>query len=255
MEFTEIFTSEFVSTVLGLFLGFIIKYSYDTFKEYRLNRPIKNFFRSGKGKMVIVHSTVFDEDRDAYDYPACDSKVIRIISSKLNDIGMTEGKNFIVTSDVDLLKKKSEYEEILSKNDLVLICSPKRNAITKIALEKISNLRYKPILEGRENFLFIQDSLKAIDLISTEDRTNYQSDNNEMIDYGIILSTSSPFNFEKKLVVIYGNHGEGTLGAAEYLMDEGNVKLLLKRKTQSKIEELVISKFIEPDIVSTKILS
>ena len=250
----EMFTSELISSLIGLVIGFVFKYLIDKVKEAIRNKPINLFFRSPKSKLLIIHSAIFDKDRNAYDYPACDTKAARLIASRLTKIGLNEGKDFRVVADADLLKDKSNYERMLKENDLIVLCSPKRNYITKMVLENLNNLRYQPVYDEQKKLNYIKDRLNNVDLISSEDKSERHF-NLECIDYGLLISAPNPFNVSKRVVIISGNHGEGTLGVAEYIQSDENVKKLLSREEQKKIEELIVVKYCEPEIISTKIMA
>jgi hypothetical protein len=254
MNIKEIFTSELISSIFGLILGFLGKLTYDKIVEVLQNKPIKKFFKTKNGGVIIIHSAIFDQERNAYDYPACDTKVARLVASSLNRIGLKEDTSFEITTDNDLVNNNPSFEDKLKQNDLILICSPKRNKITKLAIEKMNYLRYTPLYDNQANLNFIRDNLKKVDLISSEDRKK-ENLSDDQIDYGLLISANNPFNIHKRIVIISGNHGEGTLGVAEFLSSDENIRKLLKREEQGKIEELFVVKYREPEIISAKIMS
>lgn len=81
-------------------------------------------------------------------------------------------------------------------------------------------------------------------LISEIDYVTNNKNIKTIVDYGLIKVISNPFNEEKRIIILAGIHGAGTLGAALYVSEINKLKELFNRKINEEegIEEVVIAK-------------
>lgn len=58
-------------------------------------------------------------------------------------------------------------------------------------------------------------------------------------DYGLLASLPSPNNYTRRLVILAGIHGTGTVGAAQFLAMDGELLKLATRRKDQVVSEVV----------------
>ncbi len=108
--------------------------------------------------------------------------------------------------------------------NLVLICSPKSNPITKKYLDKITNstpLKWT-IEEDKNGQMYIDKHPGRRPSPSYEQESNNGEECNDVDtsrfdDIALVVRANNPFKAGKKVLIIAGMRGIGTWGAAKYL--------------------------------------
>jgi hypothetical protein len=206
-------------------------------RQRALNRSIGEFFGPPGGKIVIVHSAIFDEAEQAYNYPATDTRAARILAGLFEDVKLQEGVDFIILPD-----RQVGSEDLLWVNNIVLLCGPARNSCFRVVAPTVDDMRYKMEVtpDGRGNLLM--DSLRGTRILSSrqqelESIANNASNTN--FDYGLIASIPNFRNIEKRVVILAGIHGTGTVGAAQFVASLENLKTLNGRRDRELVCEIV----------------
>jgi hypothetical protein len=143
-----------------------------------------------------------------------------LLTNLFESVGLKEGVNFKISPDI-----MYENSHSLRDKDLVLLCGPARNHI----LHELGDLHMRYSMKvANDGSNILEDTFRGSQQMLTS-RELPPSSNSEKFDYGIIASLPNPINHERKLVVLAGVHGTGTVGATEFVTTgEG---LLNLRKT------------------------
>ena len=244
MELFAGIAEELIAGSIGTVLGYSFKYSHDKYKKKWLQKNIREFFNISASSIVIVHSAIFDESRCAYNFPSCDSRSSRIISKLFESVKMTEGQDFSITYADQFVNNNQTVKKEIWENDLILLCSPKRNPVTGVVIESIPNARYKLFVDENTNETIIFDNERNERLVSSRDNNAYDNtDNHQGYDFGLILNMKNPHNILKSITILAGIHGAGTLGAAMFLSDPNNLSELNKRRNNGIIQEIVRAEY------------
>lgn len=249
MQFFRSVSEELVAGLIGTALGFIGKFGLDWFVRRRKERITLNFFGFPKGKILIIHSALFDSSRDAYNYPSCDMISARRIANMLEEVGKKEGLDFSIAPESDFLTRQGTIDPEVLKFNLILLGGPKRNKATKIVLEKAAKLRYMMSQdETGENRIY--DSVTQYALIPSRDRRDHlpdavEGDESDLFafDYGLIMSTPNPLHMDRGVLLVAGIHGPGTVGAATFLADKGHLAEMAKRRVGGVMQQVVCAKY------------
>jgi len=237
--------SGIIGTIIGALLGYLGKASVDSYRIKKRNKFVVDFFGlKNKKKTRIVHSVIFDNIRNAYAFPMCDAKVTSIVVGLLESIGLREGEDFAVNSDIDLIKPDGEFKAEVMEDNLILICGPKRNKLTAKMLNRLPKIHYELSESSDKSRNIIYDIVRNSELISTQDSGNV-STSGTLIghDFGLIVSASDQVNMNRNIVVLAGIHGSGTLGAGIFIEKLDNIRELCGRRKQGLIQEVVVANY------------
>jgi hypothetical protein len=228
-----------VTGLVGLAVGAIIQWLGLRYWNYRQARPIVKLFGLQSGPVRVVHSSIFDKERDAYNYPAADSQASRILAVLLSRAHRREGVGLTVSADVELIKG-GHVDPALWKENLILLCGPKRNPLVKDALANLpQNLKYTMSVDPATGRTMLRDNNRGHWLSSSTDDKAAGNTPNGNYDYGLILSVQNAFHEGATVTILAGLHGTGTLGCAAFLKDIQNIKKLLDRRDNGIICEVV----------------
>ncbi|WP_157978288.1 MULTISPECIES: hypothetical protein [Nocardia] len=197
--------------------------------ERKLGKSFREFFGSA-GPYMIVHSAIFDAPEQAYNYPATDTHAARALATLFESLGLKEGAEFSIHPD-----RRVSSNDDLWNNNLVLVCGPARNSVLRQISERIE-MRYSITAENDDNILV--DSFRNPGRLRSS-REAPPGEVNGNFDYGLIASISSPRNPARKLVILAGIHGTGTLGAAQFVSDGDNLSKLNQRRSQGSVSEVI----------------
>ncbi|GIF48952.1 hypothetical protein DFJ67_2656 [Asanoa ferruginea] len=191
---------------------------------------VKEFFGL-PGKVLIVHSAVFDPPEQAWNYPATDTKAARALATILEASGMREGVDFSVLPD-----RRVDIDDELWRNNLVLLCGPARNAVLAHLTPSLSmSMRYTMTVDDeQENVL--TDHERETRMLSSREAGAGTIGN---YDYGLIASLPNPRQPQRRVVLLAGIHGTGTVGAAGFVTDAGNLRTLNGRRADGIVSEVV----------------
>lgn len=245
-----------ISGIIGALAGYVLARLIDSFRQIRRNKIIQDFFGlrgkdQGSEQVTIVHSALFDTSRNALSFPACDMKAANLIASLLRQIGFQEGENFSIFSDLEL-RSSDSFRSRLREN-LVLICSPKRNSLTAELLSRSPKLRYDLYFDEQSGENVLLDNERCTPFLSSRDdpRNKNQRPDKEGYDFALICSMPNPFNLERKAIILGGIHGSGTLGAAKFLSFGKNLERLISRRRGGIIQEVAIARYArDPEIIT-----
>ena len=255
------FTNSFFDKVFSGFIGFIVgitcMYLYKKIKEFLRRRKLTMLFGGKKGKFYIVHSAIFDDERQAYDYPACDTTAARYVSSILSSCGFTEEKDYFILPDTMCKNESGHFKSEIIQENLVCICSPKRNNLTNETLGKANFLNYKFVYSEKYNHqIFINSRTPELEYASSRDNGFISKIDGSEYDYAYIASFPNPNNHERRVFMFFGIHGAGTKGAAKFILKKENrakLEKLLDRRVAETLIKIVYSgkdeKIISEDLI------
>ncbi|MDG4822485.1 hypothetical protein O7635_11555 [Asanoa sp. WMMD1127] len=192
------------------------------------DESVRKFFGT-PARVIIIHSAVFDEPEQAWNYPATDTKAARALATLLEAAGMHEGVDFTVVPD-----RSVAINAELWRNNLVLLCGPARNAVLDEIAPSLS-MRYTMTV-GADGRNVLTDHERETRMLSSREGG---SPNNSNYDYGLIASLPNPRQPLRRVVVLAGIHGTGTVGASGFVTDPGNLKTLNDRATDGIVSEVV----------------
>lgn len=229
----------FLNIIGGLIATAIFVIGLESIRRWKGKRPYWKIHKFSKDEPVIVvfpgrksdpcagglfkDKLVTFEDMLAVNYV---ERLLTLSAWKDNAIQMREAHSFgkIDTHD--------------SAKNLVLICSPRSNPVTKTYLDLINeNVRLKWSFEEDSNmhlYINTDDGKWSSASYSQEDniRTSGKSvEESTLDDMAIIIRSTNPMNPKTKVLIIAGIRGIGTWGSAKYLRQ--NAKELIK-KTKGK---------------------
>jgi hypothetical protein len=227
---------------IGTFLGFLAKLGFDKYRKDRRNKPVIDFFNLQNRKIAVIHSAIFDKERGVYNYPASDTRAIRIITNSLESADLKEGKDFIVSPDVNFLNPDGTVNPKVMDYDLILMCAPKRNKITEEILSRCPKLRYRMTFDTETNRNLLYDTSTNNYFVASRDLPN-NSDKNNGYDFGLIMSTPNPSNLNRNVIILAGIHGAGTIGTALAVSDTNKLKELCSKKVGGIMQSVVRAEF------------
>jgi hypothetical protein len=198
-------------------------------RERARDAAVKEFFGL-PGKVIIVHSAVFDPPEQAWNYPATDTKAARALATVLESSGMREGVDFSVMPD-----RRVTIDDALWRNNLVLLCGPARNAVLEHLAPALSMRYTMSVDDAGRNVLTDRD--RDSRMLSSREAG---SSNSGHYDFGLIASLPSPRQPQRRVVLLAGIHGTGTVGAASFVTDVGNLRTLNgRRRTDGVVSEVI----------------
>ena len=209
-------------------------------RRTRRVRAFRDFFGTS-GHLLVIHSAVLDElstDNDAsavghsvYNYPATDIRATRFLARLFESVGLKEGVDFSILPDI----KVKNYQDLWGK-DLVLLCGPARNGVMR---DLSSAIRMRYMMEVGENGSNVLRDMHrgGQQMLASRELTRPTNDGN--FDYGLLASLPNPNNHSRRLVILAGVHGTGTVGAAQFLAIEEELLKLATRRTDQVVSEVV----------------
>lgn len=248
MPFLGSLFTEVLAGLIGTSLGFMLKIGIDRYRALRRNKHIVEFFKPDSGKIAIIHSSIYDIDRKAYNVPASDTVSVRKLSSMLENAGYSEGKEFFIAPDIDFLTDDGDIHPKAMNYNLILTCAPKRNKVTEHILEHSASLRYQMTTdpETNENLLFdtrVEQYLRSSrDIVHTHDTESHTI---RGYDFGLIVSMPNPIKRIHNVVILAGIHGAGTIGCSMLVTDTEQLKELCRRRRGNIIAEIVRAEFVD----------
>jgi hypothetical protein len=137
----------------------------------------------------------------------------------------------------NLFMSTDQWNHRLDDNDLLLLGSPKTNAITGRFLRKIKN--YQPVIQSGSNIYWREKG-------KWEERFGKVTNGMVETDFGLIVRANNPFAAESiceehTVVLFSGSHTYGTAAAAEYFVGSVQKKLTYKTLKRKNISVLVSS--------------
>jgi hypothetical protein len=219
-------------------------------RRRRLGKDARDFFGT-EGKIMLIHSAVVDDlpavaggaPEKAYNYPATDIRAARNLARFFESYGLREGKerDFVIVPDFEVT-----IDDALWDHNLVLLCGPARNAVYR-TLSPSLDMRYTMTLspvDAERNVL--TDHHRQEHLQSSRERGLPPSVG--CFDYGLVVSTPSPRNTARRLVLLAGIHGTGTVAAAQFVSTASELKNLNGRRSSADtVCEVVQAMYLAAD--------
>jgi hypothetical protein len=238
--FFDSVTGNVITGIIALPIGAAAQagYSYGT-ARFR-SRPTVDLFGIKTGPVTIIHSTIFDSARVAYNYPSADARSSRGLARLLSDAHRREDHDFFVRADVDVIKSQ-RVDPSLWRGNLILLCGPKRNPVVAEALSRLppSRLKYTMSVDTDTNLTVLRDNVRNHWLRSSLEEAQLGHATDDKYDYGLILSVRNPFHSNTTVTILAGLHGTGTIGCVDFLNDRKNVRKLLQKRDNGVICEVV----------------
>ena len=201
-------------------------------REKATHRAVREFFGL-PGAILVVHSAIFDADEQAFNYPATDTRAARALAQLFESVGLREGVDFTVHPD-----RRVPLDDSTWSCNLVLLCGPARNAVLAEIGPALS-MRYTMTAEtvgGRCRNVLTDHRRNERLRSSREGRTDIPPSG---YDWGLVASLPNPRNPARRVVILAGIHGTGTVGAAEFVTDRSNLKLLNGRRRLATVSEVL----------------
>lgn len=239
------------STVYGLSLnllaaviGWLAATSFAALRRLwqrrRRARAFRDFFGTS-GHLLVIHSAVLDElstDNNAsvaghsvYNYPATDIRAARFLVRLFESVGLKEGANFNILPDI---RVKSDHA--LWDKDIVLLCGPARN---RVLGELSPAIRMRYTMEADQyGSNILRDMLRGGQQMLASRELAQPTDDGDF-DYGLVASLPNPNNHSRQLVILAGIHGTGTVGAAQFLATDGELRKIAMRRKDHVVSEVV----------------
>jgi hypothetical protein len=234
-------------------IGWLARIGYVMLRrQWQRRQRIRAFydFFGTSGRLVVIHSAVLDQpsagavatavDHPVYNYPGTDIRASRLLVRLFESVGMKEGNDgFTIKPDIQVKTDSNLWDK-----DLVLLCGPARNHIFH-DLCPIIKMRYT-MEDNEEGSNVLKDTLRGHQqLLASRELPPSTSDGN--FDYGLLASLPNPNNHSRRIVILAGIHGTGTVGAAEFLTTGRELQSLVKRRQNQVISE-VVQAFYDGDI-------
>jgi hypothetical protein len=222
-------------------IGWVAAVSFAVLRRrWRRGRRVRAFqeFFGTSGKILVIHSAVLDPpsaesdvEYPVYNYPATDIRSTRLLAALFESIGLKEGVDFNILPDI-----KVKADDNLWDRDLVLLCGPARNHVFR-ELNSALRMRYSMELD-QSGANVLRDTLRGGQQMLTS-RELPQPLNGGHFDYGIVASLPNPNNHNRKIVVLAGVHGTGTVGATKFLTQDDELQNLVMSQKGRVVCELV----------------
>lgn len=209
-------------------------------QQRRRVRAFGNFFGTS-GHLLVIHSAVLDKlstDKDGsvagnsvYNYPATDIRAARFLVRLFESVGLEEGANFDVLPDIRVKSERALWDK-----DIVLLCGPARNHVLR-DLGPAIRLRYTmEVDQSGSNVL--KDTLRGGQQMLAS-RELAQPTEDDDFDYGLVASLPNPNNHCRQLVILAGIHGTGTVGAAQFVTRDGELRKMAMQRKDGVVSEVV----------------
>ena len=230
---------EFVLLLFVSLVGYSARVAQEQFRAWWQRRTLGQFFGLPDATVTIVHGAIYDRERQALNYAAADPRSARAIASLFNRFHMREGKDFEIVSEADPREDQEGKEvEVLSNSDVsqyeglwdrnvVLIGGPRRNPVLDSVLPHLTALPFEMKFDRTTRQTLLTDVHRHQQLKGSRDNPEHK--NGGTYDYGLIASVPNPRNPMRRLVIVAGIHGIGTVGAAQFVAQVDNLKTLKRR--------------------------
>jgi hypothetical protein len=214
----------------------------------RRRNAFYDFFGSS-GHLLVIHSAVLDQPDPnstdvpagypAYNYPATDIKATRLLVRLFESVGLKEGNDFTIMPDIQV-----KIDDPLWDNDIVLLCGPARNHVFR-ELCPVIRMRYTMEIDAHGSNV-LRDTIRGgQQLFTSRELTQPKSEGD--FDYGLLASLPNPHNQSRRVVILAGIHGTGTVGAAQFLSIGKGLQEVSKKRCGHVVSELVKASY-EGDI-------
>jgi hypothetical protein len=225
-------------------IGWIASIAFIAMKRQWIRIQRRNafcdFFGSS-GRLLVIHSAVLDQpssksadapvDYPAYNYPATDIKATRLLVRLFESAGLKEGNSFTILPDI-----RVKIDDSLWDNDIVLLCGPARNHVFR-ELFPVIRMRYTMEIDAHGSNV-LRDTLRGGQrLLASRELPQPTSEGD--FDYGLLASLPNPHNQSRRVVILAGIHGTGTVGAAQFLSIGKGLQEVSKRRCSHVVSELV----------------
>ncbi|MGC4982594.1 hypothetical protein ACLQ18_18490 [Streptomyces sp. DT193] len=233
-----------LSAGIGATAAYTTQRARAAMREKALEKNIGGFFGNPRGKILVVHSSIFDESEHAFNYPATDTRATRILAKLFEQVHLREGVDFFILPD-----REVEGDSALRENHIVALCGPARNECFRKFTPIPTSVRYgmEENPNGRGNVL--TDRLRHTRLYSSrQEVSELGAGSDSHFDYGLIASLPNHLNLSRRLILLAGVHGTGTVGAAQFVANLENLKLLHNRRTGDVFCEVVRVNYRDSDI-------
>jgi hypothetical protein len=219
-------------------LGYSLRYVQERLKIRTHRRNIESLLGLTDRHVYVVHSAIFDTQRQAFNFPSCDARAARAVAHLLEKAGRVEGENFDVVSaeEFELLNGSIETGPAV---DVIAICGPKRNAVVASVLAKAAALRYRLNVDTDGRSVLFDHEVGANIIGSNNVNVDGLVMMGPGIDFGVFQSMPNPFNHSQRVTILAGRRGAGTAGVAQMLADPSNIAEICKRRKGDTVEELV----------------
>jgi hypothetical protein len=225
-------------------IGWMASVAFAAIKRQWIHSRRRNafcdFFGSS-GHLVVIHSAVLDEPSSnsagvsagypVYNYPATDIRATRLLVRLFESVGLKEGNGFTILPDI-----RVKIDDSLWDNDIVLLCGPARNHVFR-ELCPVIKMRYTMEVDVHGANV-LRDTLRGgQQLLASRELTQPTSEGD--FDYGLLASLPNPYNQSRRLVVLAGIHGTGTVGAAQFLSSGKGLQEISQRRRNHVVSELL----------------
>jgi hypothetical protein len=230
-----------VAALVGAVVMYLSVQIRQKIHQHAFGRAVRLFFGT-PGKIIIIHSAILDtsDGPPSYNYPATDARAARTLVALFKSVGLREGVDFTVHPD------RSDRQLPLDKLwdfNIVLLCGPARNTIfAKVA--ELLPMRYAMTV-GSDGGNALVDRSRRQQLQSSRQRNKPTA---SPYDYGLVASLPNPNNPSRRLVILAGIHGTGTVGAAEFVSDLSSLRILNDRRSRETISEVVRVDYSNDDL-------
>jgi hypothetical protein len=214
-------------------------------REKSTTRAFRNVFGPRPARIRIIHSSVFDDDENAYNYPATDTRAARHLAQFFESMRLREGADFVIEPD-----RRVHVGETLWNDNIVLLCGPARNELCLDLITR-STVRHKLLLSDAKKMNVLIDE-KIPDAQYLASRELPPEMNSESFDYGLIASFPNPYNSLRRIVVLAGIHGTGTVGAVEFICHPENLEYINQRLTNGQVSKVVKVHYENGDVETPK---
>jgi len=242
VDIVSVVVEQFLGWLIAATVGVGVKTAWDRLRRRHANRGIAQLMGPGPAPVVVVGSSILDEKRSDYLWPACDWRAAMRVGDLLRSIGEEEGEGFSFQADNQFVTVSDPAPEDVSRaakgKNLVLLGGPKHNSITRMVLETAkAYLRYQYRQDTEDGPWYLYDTVVAGRIELEED---------DEADRGLLVSLPSPFDPDRRVLVLAGVHGSGTLGAAQILTDPRMRDALLASRMANHVIETVVAVHYEP---------
>lgn len=225
-------------------VAWLVSIGFNKFKQKRAHsrrfRAFCDFFGSSD-HLLVIHSAVLDGptanavgvpvDYPVYNYPATDIRATRLLVGLFESVGLKEGNGFTILPDI-----RVKTDNALWDSDIVLLCGPARNHVFR-DLCPVIRMRYTMEVDTG-GFNVLRDTLRGgQQLLASRELPQPTSEGD--FDYGLLASLPNPHNPSRRVVILAGIHGTGTVGAAQFLAEDKRLQEVSRKRRNYIVSELV----------------
>jgi hypothetical protein len=225
-------------------IGWLASIAFNVLKRQRIrSRRFLAFcdIFGSSGHLLVIHSAVLDKpgpnavgavpSYPVYNYPSTDIRATRLLVRLFESVGLKEGSGFTILPDI-----RVKVDNSLWNNDIVLLCGPARNHVFR-DLCPVIRMRYTMEVDPQGSNV-LRDTLRGgQQLLASRELTQPTSEGD--FDYGLLASLPNPYNQSRRVVILAGIHGTGTVGAAQLLSTGRGLQEVARRRQSHVVSELV----------------